>query len=128
MRILLDTHTLLWWAHNPGKLSDTALNIITDGETEALVSAVSAMEIATKSRKGKLEYDSALAHRFVQEVSNRGFEILAISADHAERAGGYTSDNQDPWDRLIAAQAELEGLTLVSCDGELTAFGIKPLW
>lgn len=128
MRLLLDTHALLWWAHDPAKLSDAIMTAIRDGENEVFVSAVSAMEIATKARKGKLEYDSSLAYRFIAEVISHGFGLVPISCEHAERAGGYVSENQDPWDRLLAAQSQMEGLTLVSRDEAMGTFGISPIW
>lgn len=128
MKLLLDTHTLLWAAHEPAKLSIAAANSVRSRDHDVFVSAVSAMEIATKDRKGKLEYHTDLARQFVAEVTARGFELLSISGEHAERAGQYNSDNQDPWDRLLAAQAQIEGLTLVSCDGKMSGFGIATLW
>lgn len=128
MRLLLDTHTLLWWAHEPDKLSRAAFDGIADGENEVVVSAVSAMEIATKQRKGQLEYDSSLAHRFVPDVTAHGFATLPVRCEHAERAGGYRSRHADPWDRLLAAQAQIDDLMLVSSDRQMETFGITPLW
>ena len=86
------------------------------------------MEITTKARKARLEYDTDLARQFMTEVKARGFELVPISGEHAERAGQYTAENQDPWDRLLAAQAQIEGLTLVSCDGNMSGFGVETLW
>ena len=128
MRLLLDTHALLWWAHDPAGLSAAALRVIGDGANDAMVSVVSAMEIATKSRKGRLEYQSALADRFAAEAESRGFGLVSINCAHAERAGRYASSNQDPWDRLLAAQAEIEGLTLVSCDAKMADFRVATFW
>ncbi len=104
------------------------MSAISDGGNDVFVSAVSAMEIATKSRKGRLEYQSDLAHSFVREVVSHGFGLVPIQCEHAERAGGLVSENQDPWDRLLAAQAQIEGLMLVSCDEAMTSFGITPYW
>jgi PIN domain nuclease of toxin-antitoxin system len=128
VKLLLDTHTLLWAAHEPGKLSITAASAIRSHDNDVFVSPVSAMEIATKDRKRRLEYDTDLARRFVAEVTARGFEMLSISGEHAERAGRYSAENQDPWDRLLAAQAQINGLTLVSCDGNMSGFGVATLW
>ena len=128
MRLLLDTHALLWWAHDPGNFPADVLQKISDGENSVFVSAVSAMEITTKDRKRRLEYETDLARRFVAEVTAHGFGLLPISCEHAEHAGRYKSENQDPWDRLLAAQAQIEGLTLVSCDGNMSGFGVATLW
>ncbi len=128
MRLLLDTHALLWSAHEPEMLSSSARDAIEDGNNEVFVSAVSAMEIATKHRKGLLEYPSALARRFTDEVTQRGFTLLAISSEHAQRAGGFIDRHKDPWDRLLAAQAMIESLALVSCDKRMQSFGAQQLW
>jgi PIN domain nuclease of toxin-antitoxin system len=128
VKLLLDTHALLWAAHEPEKLSIAAATAIRSGDNDVFVSPVSAMEITTKDRKGKLEYDTDLARRFVADVTARGFEMLSISGEHAERAGRYNAENLDPWDRLLAAQAQIDGLTLVSCDGNMSGFGVATLW
>jgi PIN domain nuclease of toxin-antitoxin system len=128
VRLLLDTHALLWWAHDPYKLSRNAYTAIARGDNDVFVSAVSAMEIATKSRKNKLEYESGLAHQFVAQVTSHGFDVLSIRCDHAERAGSYAAENQDPWDRLLAAQAQIEGLTLISCDERMPFFDVDMFW
>lgn len=128
MRLLLDTHSLLWWAHESKKLSKTARESIADGENDVLISAVSAMEIATKHRKGTLEYQTPLAHQFVSEVTGRGFQLLPISCDHAEQAGRYAVAHKDPWDRLLAAQAQIEGLALVTIDRAFADFDVQTLW
>jgi PIN domain nuclease of toxin-antitoxin system len=128
VKLLLDTHTLLWSAHEPEKLSVAAADAIRSRNNDVFVSPVSAIEITTKARKDRLEYDTDLARQFMTEVTARGFELVAISGEHAERAGRYAAENQDPWDRLLAAQAQIEGLTLVSCDGKMSGFGVETLW
>ncbi len=128
MKLLLDTHTLLWAAHEPEKLSNAAASAIRSRDNDIYVSPVSAMEITTKDRKRKLGYDTDLARQFMTEVTARGFELVPISAEHAEHAGRYKSKNQDPWDRLLAAQALIEGLILVSCDGKMSDFSVETLW
>jgi PIN domain nuclease of toxin-antitoxin system len=128
VRLLLDTHALLWSAHEPDRLSAAARDAITDEMNEQWVSAASAMEIVTKDRRGRLGYRTSLATRFVAEVRAQGFRPLAITCDHAERAAGLVSDHQDPWDRLIAAQAQIEDLVVVTRDTEIAAFGARTLW
>lgn len=128
MKLLLDTHALLWLAHEPESLSAVAAAAIVDDSNEIWVSAVSAMEIATKSRRGKLEYRTSLATNFVTEVTSQGFLPMSVSCDHAERAGNLVGDHNDPWDRLLAAQAEKEDLVVVTCDARIAGFGVNTIW
>jgi PIN domain nuclease of toxin-antitoxin system len=128
MRLLLDTHALLWWFTDDGRLSATAREAIADEKNEVFVSAVSAWEIATKQRLGKLEGVPAAAERFSELVAADGFLHLPVSYLHALRAGGYRQDHRDPFDRMLAAQSELESLRLVTRDPAFEAFGSKTLW
>jgi PIN domain nuclease of toxin-antitoxin system len=127
VKYLLDTHALLWWFNEPERLSSAAHAAILNGE-EVVVSAVSAMEIAIKYRKGRLPYPSSLAVRFAATVATEDFVTLAINVDHAQRAGAYPAAHADPWDRLLAAQAEVGGLQLISCDKQIAALGVTTLW
>ena len=127
-QFLLDTHTILFWASDQSKLSSAAFSAIEDGENEVYVSAVSAMEIATKVRIGKLEVGRPLATGFRRQMIERGFLELMLTMDHAELAGSFPSPHNDPWDRLLAAQAQIEGLTLVTNDERIGSFGVKTYW
>lgn len=126
--LLLDTHALIFWAVNQCQLSRTATRVIEDGDNEVYVSPVSAMEIATKVRIGKLAVAQELATGFRRRMLDRGFLELVLTYDHAELAGSFASPHNDPWDRLLAAQASLEDLTLVTNDPQMSLFGIKTLW
>lgn len=128
MRLLLDTHTLVWWTFSPGKLSKRARAAISDSDTSVFVSAISAMEIATKVSLGKFEQARPLSCQFSAQVLGEGFELLAITAAHGEHAGNLARTHKDPWDRLLVAQALIEQLTLVSNDSKLDAFGISIFW
>ena len=128
MRLLLDTHALLWWAHEPENLSSTAMNLLEDAANEVLVSAVSAMEIATKNRIGRLEYQTSLATHFSQRISEFGFTMLSISGAHAQHAGGLKGKHKDPWDRLLAAQAQLENIPLLSVDKRIADWNVELVW
>ena len=128
LEILLDTHTLLWWVHQPASLTQRAGDLNGDGDNRIFVSPVSAIEIATKSRKGKLEFDSPLASEFTAQTALEGFTQLPISAEHAQLAGSFDSPHKDPWDRLLAAQARLERMILVTIDARMADFGIDTLW
>jgi len=128
MRLLLDTHTLVWSALDPTSLSATARELIEDGRNEVFVSAVSAMEIATKVRKGTFETARPLARRFAVQMAACGFSSLAITADHGERAGGLELDHRDPWDRLLIAQSQIEDLVLVTCDKDIRRSATATIW
>ncbi len=128
MRLLLDTHALVWAAFTPQLLSSIARTAVSDTENEVYVSAITAMEIATKVAKGKLDDARPLANRFSEQVSQQGFTLLSITAEHGERAGNLALAHKDPWDRLLIAQAQIEDLVLVSADKQVTASGIPILW
>jgi len=128
VRVLLDTHTLLWWLTDDRRLSTTARETISDAQNTVLVSAASAWEIATKHRLGKLGIGGEIARRFDELIAADGFTHMAVNYRHAIHAGAYTMDHRDPFDRMLAAQAELEGLPLVTMDTALRNFPIRCLW
>lgn len=128
--LLLDTHALIWWAitveHDP--LSPVAREAIENPDNAVYVSAVTAMEIATKVRLGKLEEARPLASNFVAQVEARGLSTLDLTADHGERAGSLPIPHKDPFDRLLIAQAQMSGMTLVSNEKRFDGFGVARLW
>lgn len=128
MRILLDTHTLLWWFTDDPRLSPRARTLIGDESNAVVVSAASAWEIATKQRLGKLEGVPGITQRFAELVEADGFEHLPINHLHSLRAGSYPVEHRDPFDRMLAAQAEIEALPLLTRDPAFQLFGIKTLW
>lgn len=128
MRLLLDTHALIWAAQAPEKLPPVARDAIEDERNNVYVSAVSALEIATKYRLGKLDVSPTLAEHFVEEVQSQGFLILPISAHHAQRAGLLSIPHRDPFDRLLIAQTLVEGLALVSNEAIFDDWHVLRLW
>jgi PIN domain nuclease of toxin-antitoxin system len=128
MRVLLDTHTLLWWFTDDESLSREARDVIADGSNEVFVSAASAWEIATKQRLGKLPKVPAAAERFTELVAADGFTHLAVTHLHGLRAGGYQLAHRDPFDRMLAAQSEIEMLTLVTKNPAFDLFDVTTLW
>lgn len=128
MRFLLDTHALLWWLTDDPKLSPRAKEVIADEANTILVSAASAWEVATKFRLGKLEIAAELVLRFNELISADGFEHLPVDYLHALKAAAYEVDHRDPFDRMLAAQSEVESATLISCDPAFGLFGTKVLW
>ncbi len=128
MRVLLDTHAFLWWVTNSAHLSDLARRVIADTDNSIYVSAASAWEIATKQRIGKLAGVPDASRRFSGLVADDGFEHLPITHLHALRSGGYDVAHRDPFDRMLAAQSELERLPLLTCDLAFEQFGIETCW
>jgi len=128
LRLLLDTHALIWFLAGDRRLPGRAREEIEDAGATTLVSAVSAIEVTTKYRIGKLPEAAALALAFERTIDERGFEGLPISLRHAEVAGRLPIDHKDPFDRLLIAQALIEDLVLVSNDVVFDAFGVSRLW
>ena len=128
MRLLLDTHALIWWLAGDGALSQTAREAIGDEANAVLVSAASAMEISTKFRLGKLPLAALLAQDFEAIVAAQGFTELPISVRHARLAGDMNIAHQDPFDRLLIAQAQADGLVLVSNEALFDSFAVRRIW
>lgn len=126
MRFLLDTHALIWWASNDKKLSSKARRLLQSDTHEAVVSAATAWEIATKVRLGKLAWSPSLSVR--EYALEQGFALLAISLEHGERAGAWPQAHGDPFDRMLAAQSDTEGIPLLTNDPRIATFGVKTLW
>lgn len=128
MRFLLDTHALLWFLAGSGNLPPAVRSVLQDDAHEVFVSAVSAMEVTTKFRLGKLPMAAVLADRFEATVEEKGFLPLSISLAHAERAGLLPTPHKDPFDRLLIAQGLLEEMTLVSNEAVFDGFGVGRFW
>ncbi len=128
MIYLLDTHTFLFWVFNDSRLSKTAHRIIQNPENNILVSSATAWEIATKYRIGKLESARVLVQDLPGWVARAGFQELSISIAHAQKAGSWPQPHRDAFDRMLAAQSELEGYPIISRDKALATFGIQLIW
>jgi PIN domain nuclease of toxin-antitoxin system len=128
LKLLLDTHALIWWLEGSEALSPRARDAISDEANSIAVSAASAMEIATKFRLGKLPGAALLAQDFEAIVAAQGFTELAISVHHARLAGGMNIAHKDPFDRFLMAQAQAESMTLVSNEALFDSFAIHRLW
>ena len=128
MRILLDTHAFIWWLAGNSRLAETARRAVSIEENDIMVSAVSAWEIATKHRLGKLPEADALAGNMRAAIAGQGFEELPISVADAERAGRLAGDHRDPFDRMLVAQALAHDLVLVSNEDVFDRFGVHRLW
>lgn len=128
MRLLLDTHALLWWLAGDDQLSLRARQAIADRRHEIIVSAASAWEVTTKHRLGKLPEAGPLAVDFAREMKKQGFTALPIAMSHAQVAGALPGEHRDPFDRMLIAQAREEHLALVSKESIFDSYGIKRIW
>lgn len=128
MRVLLDTHALLWWLAGDPLLSDAARAAIADENNEVFVSAASAWEVTTKYRLGKLPGAGPLAVDFAREVRRQGFMPLPISLEHGQSAGALADEHRDPFDRMLIAQAIDERMALVSNEVVFDRFPIFRVW
>lgn len=128
-RLLLDTNVFLWALAEPKRLSSKARSSITKLENQVYVSPVTAYELSYKHHQGKLPSGAALITSFGRQVAHLYASELAISSPHTLAAGQLDWDHKDPFDRMLAAQAMVEGLTLVTADKDLQAFGpVATLW
>src|SRR5580704_3192146 len=128
MRLLLDTHALLWWLEENPSLPRSARKLIANKSNDVLVSAASAWEVATKVRLGKLPVAIDLAHDFSAYLDRERFETLAVSAEHGIRAGLLPGPHKDPFDRMLIAQAQAENIPIVSNEISFESYGVRLLW
>jgi len=128
VKLLLDTHTLVWWIKASPRLSEIARHAVLDDEVEVFVSIASAWEMAIKVGSGKWDDARDLLEAFETAVADEGFDLLSITIPHARSAGLMSATHRDPFDRLLAAQATIEGLTLVTADPKLAGLGAVVLW
>jgi PIN domain nuclease of toxin-antitoxin system len=123
-RLLVDTHALLWWLADDPSLSPTARDAIADPNNEPLVSAASVWEIAIKRSLGKLTAPDDLP----DTIADEGFAWLPISAQHAWRVRDLPMHHADPFDRVLAAQALVEGVPIVTTDPRFAEYGVDVRW
>lgn len=128
VRVLLDTHALIWWMTTDSHLSQSARVLIEEKNNTSLVSAVSAWEIATKVRLGRLPAAAGLVENFASDLAQQRIDILAVTAEHGIRAGLLPGPHQDPFDRMLIAQALSENVPIVSNDRALDGYGVRRLW
>lgn len=128
MGALLDTHALIWWVEGDERVTPKLRRLIGQSDEDVFVSAASAWEIATKARIGKLKTSDALLEDFVEAIEMLGFLPLPITLRHGYDAGRLPGTHRDPFDRMLAAQARAEGLTLISADPAFASLGVLALW
>jgi PIN domain nuclease of toxin-antitoxin system len=124
VKLLLDTHVLLWAASAPEQLADETRRLLEDGSHDVFVSVVSAWEIAIKQSLGKLELPKSAEQWLPEVVARMGFEVAEVGLDAALRVRALPWHHRDLFDRLLVAQAAEDGYTLVSRDETLAAYGV----
>lgn len=125
MRLLLDTHVFLWAAGEPQEIAEPARLAIADTENEVYVSAAVAWEITIKTALGKLKVPGDPATWFPARVRALRFDALPILPEHALAVGALPDHHRDPFDRILVAQAQLEGMHLVTRDPEIQKYAVK---
>jgi PIN domain nuclease of toxin-antitoxin system len=128
VKLLLDTRALVWWVMGDRKLPRPTRSLIDDADNTVYVSAVTAIELSTKHRLGKFAEARALIDRYFDILRESSFTSLSITAEHGFRAGRLKGAHRDPFDRILVAQAIVDGLRIVSIDAKLAALGAKVLW
>lgn len=128
MRILLDTHALLWWVIDSPKLSDTAREIIASEHNEPIFSVVSAWEIAIKVGVGKLDLPDPPEKFVAEQLSRNALEVLPIHLRHALGVYNLPDHHRDPFDRLLVAQAVAEDLAILTADPLVARYPVQTIW
>ena len=128
MKVLIDTHTFLWWCMDDEQLSSHAREIIADGRNEIYLSAASAWEIAIKAAKGRLTLPEKPAAYVSSRISQHRFLSLPIQMSHALHVYNLPLHHADPFDRLLIAQSQLETLPLVTKDENIQRYDLETIW
>jgi PIN domain nuclease of toxin-antitoxin system len=128
MRVLLDTHTFLWWNTDDPLLSLHAREIIASGENEVFLSAASVWEIVIKTTKGKLVLPEEPAQYISNRMSLYRFRPLPIQISHAAHVYDLPPHHNDPFDRMLIAQSRLESIPLVTRDEDIRRYDLETLW
>ena len=129
LRLLLDTHAILWWTIGDASLSERARKRIAQSNDAVMISAVSAWEIAIKVNLGRLPAGATeLIRDFEESLKQDGFHSISITADHGIRAGLLPGPHKDPFDRMLIAQAQAENLAIVSNDSVFDRYGVTRIW
>ena len=122
-RLLLDTHAFVWWVTDVSKLAEGARAAIADPRNEVFVSAITGWEVAVKRAKGRMTAPDNLSAM----VDEKGFTHLPLTFHHAEQAGNLPMHHRDPFDRFLIAQAQAEGLVLVTRDARIPLYGVRTM-
>jgi len=128
MKVLLDTHTFLWWINDNPQLSHDARQIITDGENILFLSAASGWEIAIKTGLGKLILPADITSFLFEQLSINAISPLPVQMNHALHVYTLPDFHRDPFDRMLIAQAQVEGLPILTADRKFAAYQVEIIW
>jgi len=128
VRLLLDTHALLWFALGDPRMSEAARSAVDSRDNDVVVSAVSAWEVTTKVRIGKLAEAERFAVEFRDRIRSLGFQELAVTVEHGQRAGLLPGSHKDPFDRMLMAQAISESMPIVSNERIFDEYHVRRIW
>jgi PIN domain nuclease of toxin-antitoxin system len=128
MRVLVDSHTLLWSSDDPAKVPAPAMSVLQNPANELLISAATIWEVAIKVALGRLPLSLPYRQWMDKAIADQGLIILAVTLDHTERLISLPFHHRDPFDRLLISQALSEGTPLVSGDAVFDAYGVKRIW
>jgi len=129
MRVLVDTHVFLWWSSERGaRVSERAREILSDGANDVAMSTVSAWEIAIKVGTGRLALPDLIERYLPDRIRHHGFDLLPVELAHALRAGALPHIHTDPFDRLLIAQAQVEGIPLMTADPAIARYDVETIW
>ena len=128
MKALLDTHTFLWWNMDDPLLSPTARAILADGANEIYLSAASAWEIAIKAARGRLILPEPAEFYVSRRLMHHRFLPLPVTISHALHVAGLPWLHNDPFDRLLVAQGQVEQMALLSADGDIARYEVQVIW
>ena len=128
MKLLLDTHTFIWWESDPGRLSQSAADAIADEDNTVLLSLISLWEMQIKVALGKMTLSGALPDVIARQQTENGMVILPLIAKHIYELAELEDHHRDPFDRLLVAQARVEGVTLVTADPKIWAYDVRTMW
>ncbi len=128
MKYLLDTHVFLWWINDDPLISAEAREIIEEGEHTLYLSAASGWEMAVKAKLGKLKVPDDLEAFVLEQMFKNAISLLPVQMNHALHVHTLPNFHRDPFDRIIIAQAQLEGLPLLSADSQMGKYRIEVIW
>ena len=128
MRVLLDAHVFIWWVLDMPNLSDASREILGDGGNEVLFSAASGYEIAYKADQGRLALPEPPSEYVRSRLAAYGFESLGVELSHALRAATLPRIHGDPFDRMLVAQAQIEGLPILTADRAIGRYDVETIW
>ena len=128
MRVLLDTHALLWFSLDDARLSDRAKSAIASRGNDLLVSPATLWEVAIKVSIGKYELDEEFAPFFSRVLAAYNMTLLPINVEHAAAVAGLPFHHRDPFDRLLIAQALCEDISIVSADRAFDRYNVRRIW